>query len=257
MEESTAVVTELKDRIRCITLQRPEKKNALTLAMYAAMCDALHQADTDDAVRVILIAAAGDCFCSGNDVMDFLMAPPADESSPAFAFLTALCNARKPLIAAVQGPAIGIGTTMLLHCDLVYASPQARFKMPFVSLGLCPEAGSSLLLPKLMGRQRAAQYILLGEEFNAQAAFEAGLVNAIAPEGGLLELAMEQAQRLAEMPPHTMRTAKALLKRGYEQALHETIAEEGRLFMEAVRSPEAAEALQAFLQHRKPDFSAF
>ena len=256
-DDSTHILTEIRDRVYCITINRPEKKNALSSAMYRTLTDAIESADRDDAVRAIFIAGAGDCFCSGNDVMDFLMAPPEDESSPVFAFLLALCDAQKPLVAAVNGAAVGIGTTMLLHCDLAYASEQARFRMPFVNLGLCPEAGSSLLVPLLMGHRRASQYLLLGEEFYAATARELVLLNGVLPAGELHESAFAVAKRLTELPPHAVRTTKALLKRGQDHLLRETILEEGGHFMTCLRSPEAAEALQAFLQHRKPDFSAF
>lgn len=255
--DSSHILTENRDRVCCITINRPEKKNALTLSMYAALGRALDDADADEAVRVVYLTGAGDGFCSGNDVMDFLMSPPEDEAAPAFAFLRALCEARKPLVAAVSGPAIGVGVTMLLHCDLVYAAENARFRMPFTSLGLCPEAGSSLLIPRLVGHQRAAQYLLLGEEFNAATAHGFGLVNGVCPAESLHETAWAAVTRLAELPPNAVRTTKALLKKGYADQLRDTILDEGALFMQCLRSPETAEALQAFLQRRKPDFSAF
>lgn len=254
---SEHIQTDLQDGVLCIRFNRPEKKNALTLAMYTAMADALRQADEDDGVRVVLFSGNGGAFTSGNDLVDFLKSPPTGKESPAMKFLSALSLARKPFVAAVSGAAIGIGTTMLLHCDLVYAGAGALFQMPFVNLGLCPEAGSSLLLPRMMGHQRAAALVLLGEPFNAEAAKEAGIVNIICSDKDLMETARAKALQLAAQPPDALRLAKRLLKQGYAAALLETMAEEGQNFMERLRSPEAAEALQAFLERRKPDFSRF
>ncbi len=254
---SEHIQTDLQDGVLDIRFNRPEKKNALTLAMYTAIADLLVQADGEDAVRVVLIAGNGGSFTSGNDVADFLKSPPTGQESPVVKFLTAISFARKPVVAAVSGAAIGIGTTMLLHCDLVFAEAGALFQMPFVNLGLCPEAGSSLLLPRMMGHQRAAELVLLGEPFNAEEARDVGIVNIICCDGDLMETARTKAQQLAAQPPAAVRLAKRLLKRGYETALRETMEEEGKSFIERLRSPEAAEALQAFLEQRKPDFSRF
>ncbi|MCC6145662.1 MAG: enoyl-CoA hydratase/isomerase family protein, partial [Candidatus Hydrogenedentes bacterium] len=182
------ILVEQQEQVLRITINRPEKKNALSVAMYVALVEALQQAEADKSVRVALITGAGDAFTSGNDVMDFMNNPPASEDSPVSQFLKAIATATKPLVAAVNGTAVGVGTTLLLHCDLVYASSRARFRMPFVNLGLCPEAGSSLLLPRLMGHVRAAQYLLLGEEFDADTACELHLVNEIAPHEELAEV---------------------------------------------------------------------
>ena len=172
-------------------------------------------------------------------------------------FLKALSEACKPLVAAVNGSAVGIGVTMLLHCDLVYAGSGARFQMPFVSLGLCPEAGSTLLLPRIMGHQRAAELLLLGETFNADKACELGIVTAVCPDSDLRALARSKTLQLAAQPAAAVRLAKSLLKRDYAVQLRETIAEEGAQFMARLKSPEAAEALNAFMQRRKPDFTRF
>lgn len=254
---SEHILTEIRDRIFQITLNRPEKKNALTQAMYKALADALDAADADAEVRVILIAGNGDCFCSGNDVMDFLGGFEMEESSPVVRFLMGLASARKPVIAAVNGKAVGIGVTMLLHCDLVYAAPNARYRMPFVNLGLCPEAGSSYLLPRLAGYHNAAELLLLGREFDNTKAICYGIVNDEFQNCDFMEQVWRQATELAVLPPEAVRVSKALLKRTDHETLQECMMEEARQFMLRLSSPEAAEALQAFLQGRKPDFSQF
>jgi len=252
-----SIQSELSDGILTLRISRPDKKNALNLAMYQALADGLREADRDDAVRVILICGSDDCFTSGNDLADFLAAPPTGPESPVMQFLSAISEARKPVVAAVDGIAVGIGVTMLLHCDLVYAGSNATFQMPFVNLGLCPEAGSTLLLPRIMGHQRAAELILLGEVFGADKACSYGIVTAVCPDCDVLKTARTRALQLAAQPAAALRLAKSLLKREYAIPLQETIAEEGRQFMARLESPEAAEALQAFMQRRKPDFSRF
>ena len=247
----------IQDGILLLQFNRPEKKNAVNLAMYAALADGIERAGSDNAVRVIVLTGAGGCFTSGNDIADFESGSLAEEPSPAMRFLTALFLAQKPVIAAVSGPAIGIGTTMLLHCDLVYAGTNAVFQLPFVNLGLCPEAGSSLLLPRLAGYQRAAELLLLGEPFSAEAAREAGIVNALCPDEQVLETAMASARKVAALPPAAVRLTKSLLKRSMATALRETMTEEAELFKKRLQSPEAAEAFAAFREHRKPDFSKF
>jgi enoyl-CoA hydratase/carnithine racemase len=204
-----------------------------------------------------MLTGSPDCFTSGNDLSDFLTAPPKGNDSPVFRFLTAISTARKPLVAAVSGLAVGVGVTMLLHCELVFAGSGASFQMPFVNLGLCPEAGSTLLLPLMMGHQRAAELLLLGETFGVEQAREAGIVNRICPEAELMATAQARALQLAAQPAAAVRLAKALLKRDYAAPLQETIQEEGRLFMERLKSPEAGEALMAFMERRKPDFTKF
>jgi enoyl-CoA hydratase/carnithine racemase len=252
-----SIQSELSDGIRTLRINRPEKKNALNLAMYQALADGLREADGNDSVRVILICGCRECFTSGNDLADFLTAPPTGPESPVMQFLTAISEARKPIVAAVNGLAVGIGVTMLLHCDLVYAGSSATFQMPFVNLGLCPEAGSTLLLPRIMGHQRAAELILLGEVFSADKACSVGIVTEVCPDGDVLATARSRALQLAAQPAAAVRLAKSLLKREYTIPLQETIAEEGRQFIVRLKSPEASEALQAFMQRRKPDFSQF
>jgi enoyl-CoA hydratase/carnithine racemase len=251
------VIIETKDRITRIELNRPEKKNALSPQMYAAMALALGAADADEQVRVVLIHGQAGCFTSGNDVKDFLELPRGPGESPAAGFLRAISTARKPLVAAVGGPAVGVGTTMLLHCDLVYAAPNARLQMPFVPLGLLPEAASSLLLPAMAGYRRAAEMLLLGAPFGAEKALAAGIVTEIVPEAELLGRAREAALALAALPPASVQMTKELMKRGMARGVQERMTEELQLFGERLRSPEAKEALRAFMEKRKPDFSRF
>jgi enoyl-CoA hydratase/carnithine racemase len=246
-----------EDGILLLQFNRPDKKNAVNLAMYTALAEHIEQAGSDKAVRVVLLTGAGGCFTSGNDIADFESGALAQEPSPAMRFLTALFLLQKPVIAAVSGPAIGIGTTMLLHCDLVYAAANAVFQLPFVNLGLCPEAGSSLLLPRLAGYQRAAELLLLGEAFSAEAAREAGLVNAVCPDEDVLKLALAKAGQIAALPPAAVRLTKSLIKQHAAVALRETMREEAVYFMERLRSPEAREAFQSFREKRKPDYSKF
>ena len=240
-----------------LQISRPEKKNALTLKMYSALAEAIRDAERQKKVRVILLHGTADCFTSGNDLKDFLESPPEGEDSPVMQFLSALSQAEKPVVAVVHGLAIGIGTTMLLHCDLVYAASDARFQLPFVNLGLCPEAASSYILPQLMGRQRAAELILLGEAFSAEKALALGIVNQTFAAEELLERGLEQARKLAALPPSAVRLSKALLVKGDALAVQQTMAVETPLFMERLESPEAKEAFAAFFERRKADFSAF
>ncbi len=253
----SGILTEIRDRVLRIEIARPEKKNALTLAMYAAMAEALAAAEADPGVRVALIHGARDCFTAGNDLKDFLERPPHSEDSPTFRFLRGVSSFAKPLIAAVNGVAVGIGTTMLLHCDLVYAAPGARFQLPFVTLGLVPEAGSSFLLPYIAGYQRAAELLLLGQPFDARKAHAAGFVTEVIPEDELLEYARDAALGVAALPPAAVRHAKALMKKRFAARTAEAMAEEGAVFRERLASPEAKEAMTAFLEKRKPDFSRF
>lgn len=251
------VAVHVDNHVMQVRLNRPDKKNALTLAMYDALRTAIEQAETDPAVRVLLVTGTGDSFTSGNDLKDFLQSPPVGSSSPAIQFVHAISSAQKPIVAAVNGLAIGIGTTMLLHCDLVYAAESARFQLPFVNLALVPEAGASYILPRLMGYQKSAELLLLGEPFNARQALEAGFVNAILPDEELHEKALQVADALASKPPSALRQTKALLKRGLERATAEAMKEEFALIAERLQSAEAKEAMQAFMERRQPDFSRF
>jgi enoyl-CoA hydratase/carnithine racemase len=247
----------LHEAILHIQMNRPEKKNALTRAMYQTMANAILGADKDSAIRVILLTGTKDCFTSGNDLADFMSVQNEPGVKPHNPFLAVISRAEKPVVAAVSGSAIGIGTTMLLHCDLVYAGTKARFQLPFVNLGLCPELASSLLLPRLIGHQKASELFLLGEVFDAQTAREIGLVNAVYPDEDLFEKALQKARQLAAQPPASMRITKTLMKRPIEAAVSKAIGEELELFVERLKSPEAAEAFQAFIERRKSDFSRF
>jgi enoyl-CoA hydratase/carnithine racemase len=251
------VQTELREGILTVRINRPEKKNALNTVMYGALADALLRADEEPAVRVVLLCGCDDCFTSGNDIADFASFPPTGPDSPVLRFLNAITLAAKPIVAAVSGSAVGVGTTLLLHCDLVYAADTAVFQMPFVSLGLCPEAGSTLLLPQLVGHQRAAELLLLGESFTALRAEQLGIITAVVPQAELLRTARAKALQLAAQPAAAVRLTKSLLKRGNADKLRETAAFEIRCFLERLSSQEAREALQAFMERRKPDFSAF
>lgn len=251
------IETTTQDGISTISIRRADKKNALTAEMYTSLTKAFENAKANADVRVVLITGDQGCFTAGNDLVDFLDNPPTDEASPVFGFLRALSTFPKPLVAAVSGPAVGIGTTMLLHCDLVIADDTARFQLPFASLGLCPEAASSLLLPAIAGYQRAAEMLMLGEPFNAAKAQEIGLVNAVVSLASLLETAQSRAKKLAAQPAAAVRLTKQLMKRGLSQSVAETIRTEGQEFVSRLESPEAKEAFQAFIEKRKPDFSAF
>ncbi|MDP3225802.1 MAG: enoyl-CoA hydratase [Rubrivivax sp.] len=244
-----------------IEIARPEKKNALTVAMYQAMSDALHAAKADKAVRAVLITGQPGVFTSGNDIEDFMTRAPGQGSeamnSPVFLFMRALMECDKPVVAAVTGAAIGIGTTMLLHCDFVYVSDEARLAMPFVALGLVPEFGSSLLVPQLMGHRRAAEKLLMGDPFTPEQAVECGIANAVLPASEVVNHARRMAERFNALPPGAVREAKQLMRGPQQEELLKTIATEGALFAKRLKSPEAMEAFQAFFQKRKPDFSKF
>ena len=238
-----------------IRFERPEKKNAITRAMYAAMASALEEADRDPSVRAVLFTAAGDVFTAGNDLGDFMGEPPASPDSPVLRFLRALSSSRRPIVAAVGGKAVGVGVTMLLHCDLVYASERAQLVAPFVDLGLVPEAASSLLLPRLLGHQRAAELLLLGEPMSAAHAQANGLVNALVPAAELDAHALSVATRLAAKPPTSLALTKKLLKDPGAQSIPERIELEGQHFVAQLGSPEVREAITAFFERRAPDFS--
>ncbi len=257
VEENRPVQVVAADGMLRIGINRPEKKNAISRQMYSDLADALGRAEEDATVRVVFIHGTADCFTSGNDLADFVADPPTGEESPVFRFLTTISSMRKPLVAAVNGPAVGIGTTMLLHCDLVYAGDQARFQAPFVNLGLCPEAASTLLLPHLAGYQKAAEILLLGQSFDAAKGCEIGLVNAVFPGKTVFASALAQAQLLVRQPPGAVQLAKQMMKEGFADKVPEVMSEEGRQFVARLRSLEAGEAFTAFFEKRAPDFSAF
>jgi enoyl-CoA hydratase/carnithine racemase len=254
---SRYISIEVVDGVFRIEFARPEKKNALTAEMYQALADALAAAEADPAVRVILISGAGGNFTAGNDLADFLDHPPMDEDAPVFRFLNAFSTLQKPFVAAVEGVAVGVGTTILLHCDLVYVGASARFALPFANLGLTPEAASSLLLPLRAGHARAAEMLMLGEVFSAQTALDTGIVNAVLPDGQVLAHALERCRKLITQPAASLRLTKQLMKRAQQALIHETMSVEAGIFRQRLVSPEAKEAFAAFFEKRKPDFSKF
>jgi enoyl-CoA hydratase/carnithine racemase len=243
--------------VATLEIARADKKNALSLAMYQDLATGLTNANADKSVRAILLTGQPGIFTSGNDLEDFMSRPPQGPDSPILAFMHALLDCEKPVVAAVTGAAIGIGTTMLLHCDLVYVSDEARLAMPFTSLGLVAEFASSLLVPQLMGHAKAAEKLLLGDPFTGAEAVELGIANAVLPPDEVLKYARRMAERFNALPPGAVRDTKKLLRQSQRQAVRDAIAAENAVFMSRVRSPEAVEAFQAFFQRRSPDFSKF
>lgn len=251
------ILTDIQDRIFTLRINRPDKKNALNQAMYSAMADAVEQADRDPAVRVLLITGTDDCFCSGNDMADFLRLPDPTPDAPVLRFMLALSKVRKPVIAALNGPAVGIGTTILFHVDLAYAGETTRFHMPFVNIGICPEYASSLFLPRNLGHVQAAELVMLAEPFTAARALDCKLINAVLPNDQVLAHARAQALKLADKPPHALRTTKMLLRKWDGERATESIMFEAEHFTAMLKGPEAREAVTAFMEKRKPDFSRF
>ncbi len=252
-----SIRTASQNGVATIEIARPERKNALTAAMYQAMADALDAAQADPAVRVVLLTGHESIFTAGNDLEDFMKRPPSEESAPVFQFMQALVRIEKPVIVAVRGAAIGIGVTLLLHCDFVYLAEDSRLTMPFVSLGLVPEFGSSLLLPALMGHARATEKLLLSEPLSAQEAVSVGLASKALPSAEVLEHAQKVAQRLCALPPGAVRESKRLMRAGNRSSVLEAIDTERKVFAQRLLSPEAKEAFSAFFEKRKPDFSKF
>lgn len=252
---SNDILSHAEAGVMTITLNRLDRKNSITSAMYGAMADALAAAEADPALRVVVFQGHETVFCAGNDIGDFLNQPPAGMESPVFRFLRGIASFPKPLLAAVCGPAVGIGTTMLFHCDLVYAGDNAAFSMPFVNLGLCPEAASSLLVPQMLGYHRAAEALLLGEPFMAEAALEVGLVNRVVPPTEANAVAQAAARKLAAKPISALVETKRLMKKGQQQLVQQQMMEEGQSFSRMLGEPAAKEAFGAFMAKRKPDFS--
>ena len=244
------------DGVVAITLARPDRRNAITAAMYSALAEAVEQASADASVRVITFRGEGPDFAAGNDLADFLDAQlRAGEEIPVMRFLRALARCETPLVAAVHGNCVGIGTTMLLHCDLVIAAETARFSLPFVDLAVIPEAASSLLLPRIAGRRRAARYLLLCEPFGLDEAMAIGLASHRVPEDGLDEALGDVVARLLAKPPEALRVTQRLLRAGHKDEILERMSVESGLFTERLASAEAKEAFTAFFEKRKPDFS--
>jgi enoyl-CoA hydratase/carnithine racemase len=251
----TDILIDSSAGVMTLTLNRVDKKNSLTGAMYLTMADALTQAQADEAVRAVVIQGHETIFSAGNDIGDFLSAPRIDLDAPGFRFLRAISTFPKPVLAAVCGPAVGIGTTMLFHCDLVYAGDNAAFSMPFVNLGLCPEAASSYLAPQVMGYGRAAEALLLGEPFLAEAALEMGLIARIVPPAEAAALARRQALKLVAKSAASVLETKRLMRLTQAGIVAERMAEEAASFGRMLHQPAAREAFAAFMEKRKPDFS--
>ena len=258
---SDLIQTSITDRVMTLRINRADKKNALTMQMYSDMANAITAANTNDEVRVLLIRGSDDCFCAGNDLADFMKAAGAQnvkhEDAPVFKFMKALSVFEKPVVAAVTGPAVGIGTTMLLHCDLVYAGNSTKLRMPFVNLGLCPEFASSYILPRIMGHQRAAELLYLSPVFTAEKAREYGLINEALEDSAVHARAEEVAKQLALQAPKSLRVTKQLLKKWSDATVADAIPHEVNHFMPMLKEGEAAEAITAAIQKRKPDFSKF
>ena len=249
------ILTHQDAGVLTLTFNRVERKNSINVAMYDALATALEKAAGDAATRVVVIQGHETIFSAGNDIEDFLKNKPAGMDSPVFRFLRGIATFPKPLVAAVCGPAVGVGTTLLFHCDLVYAGDNAAFSMPFVNLGLVPEAASSLLVPQMFGYHRAAEALLLGEPFMAEAALEVGLVNRVVPPSEANALAQAQARKLAAKPLSSLIATKQLMKGGQQKAVLERMDEEGAQFGRMLGEPAAREAMTAFMEKRKPDFS--
>ena len=249
------ILTHTDAGVMTITFNRLDKKNSITSSMYAAMADAVAQAGADPSVRVVVFQGHESIFSAGNDIGDFLNQPPTTQDSPVFRFLRGIATFEKPMLAAVAWPAVSIRTTLLFRCDLVYAGDNAAFSMPFVNLGLCPEAASSLLAPRMFGYHRAAEALLMGEPFFAEAAQEVGLVNRVVPPTEVNGYAQAQARKLAAKPLTSLIATKRLMKGGDQQAVLKKMDEEGQDFGRMLREPAAKEAFGAFMEKRKPDFS--
>jgi enoyl-CoA hydratase/carnithine racemase len=251
------IQTEISNGLMTITINRPERKNAFTNAMYNALADAFRDATHSSGVKVVLIKGHESCFSAGNDLGDFLNAPPTHLDAPVFRFLRMISVFPKPIVAQVQGLAIGIGTTLLLHCDLVYAANTARFSLPFVKLGMCPEAASSLLLPMSAGYQKAAELLLLGDLFSALKAYDTGIVSDVLEPEALQAHVQAQVKKLLDLPLASLLTTKRLLKSANKSQVAQVMAEEGKLFMNMIPQAPAQEAFTAFGEKRAPNFKQF
>jgi enoyl-CoA hydratase/carnithine racemase len=250
------IQTHTDGAILTLRLNRTDKKNAITAAMYSAMAEALRAAESNAGVKVVIITGSGDAFTAGNDLKDFAENPPTGPSAPVFAFMDALAGFNKPVIAGVNGVAVGIGTTLLLHCDLAIAVPSAKFALPFVNLALVPEFASSLLLPRFIGMRKAQELLMSGEAFDAEAALKLGLINAVVPADQLEATVKTKAAALASKPPSALRETKALL-RGDLNQIKAVIAAEAKVFGARLQSAELQEAVAAFFAKRPADFSKF
>jgi enoyl-CoA hydratase/carnithine racemase len=249
------IVTEHAGSVLRVQFNRPTKRNAMTSAMYVALADIFNEAAKDANTRVVLWHGAGDSFCAGNDIQDFLKNPPGPGESPQAKLMDALVNFDKPIVVAVQGAAIGGGTTMLTHCDFIYAAESTKFQMPFINLALVPEFGSSCSVPARIGHVRAAELILLGTPFDAARAAELGLVTQVVSDKDVLATASETARKLAAKPAAALQASKRLMKQPFREQIRAAMKAENEEFSAQVRSADAKEALTAFLEKRKPDFT--
>lgn len=249
---TTFIEVTQNEAVLCIKMNRPEKKNALTLSMYASLTEALERAEEETSIRAVLLQGADEVFTSGNDIADFLQGNVLSGDTPVIKFLHKLVDFKKPLIAAVNGHAIGIGTTLLLHCDAVIAGENASFQMPFINLACCPEGGSSLLLPLAIGYQKAAHYLLLGKKFDAQEALAMQLILEVVSPDKTNETALKLASEYAAMAPEAMVASKSLLKKGYMEILHKVIDDEAQIFAQRLNSAEAKQAFSYFLSKKPP-----
>lgn len=252
-----SIKTDISNGLMTITIDRPDRKNSFTNAMYTALADAFAEATHNRAVKVVLVKGHDSCFSAGNDLGDFVNNPPRNLDAPVFCFLRTIAACPKPIVAQVQGVAVGIGTTLLLHCDLVYAADNARFSVPFVKLGLCPEAASSVLLPQLAGYQKAAELLLIGDLISAAKASECGFVTDVLPADQLDAHVHGQIAKMMALPAVSLTTTKRLMKGHQKALLSEKMAEEGEMFMAMLLQPPAKEAFAAFAEKRTPDFRQF
>ena len=251
------ILTTIENRIQTISFNRPEKKNAITNQMYLDAVDALQAADANPEVRCVIFTGEGGNLTSGNDLVDFIQNPPQGDMPPVLAFLLAVARLKKPIVVAINGLAVGIGTTMLAHCDYIVAAEDSRFKLPFVDLGVCPEGGSSLLFPKLMGHAHAAELLMLADIFDVKKADKVGLINAVVPADDVRAHAQKIAAKFVQRAPAAVMRTKAMLKQDYLADLEKRMADEVYAFRDLLESPEAKEALTAFMEKRAPDFSRF
>lgn len=250
MNTPSLVVCSQLNHIFSIRLNRENKKNAINLQMYAELTRALLEADNDSDIRVITITGGEICFTAGNDFLDFMNAKTVEDLNPVLSFLEVLSKLRKPIIAAVNGLAIGIGTTLLLHCDLVFAGHDAQFQLPFINLGVCPEAASSLFLPRLVGHQKASELLFLGECFDAKTALDLRIVNAVTANNSTLTIAMEKAESIAKKPPIAVQLTKKLLKQSSENEINQAITQEAHAFFECLQTKESQLIIKSFLQKK-------
>src|SRR6185369_14081646 len=249
------IVTEQAGSILRVQLNRPTKRNAMTSAMYVALARIFNEAAKDESTRIVVWHGAGDSFCAGNDIEDFLNNPPGPGESPQAGLMDALVDFDKPLVAAVRGAAIGGGTTMLTHCDFIYAGESTKFQMPFINLAVVPEFGSSCSVPARIGHVRAAELILLGAAFDARRVAELGLVTKVVSDKDVLATATETAVKLAAKPAAALQASKRLMKQPFREQIKAAMKAENEAFSAQVRSADAKEALTAFLEKRKPDFT--